>query len=247
MKSIFRKVPGWIIILISASLFVLYSFVVSPKYQETFQLLQSGILVTIRISLMSLVISLFIGVVVGLGRASNKNIISFPFGLYVELVRGIPTFVIVIYMSFVVAPLISDLFGTENISEVVRVTIALGFSMGAYMAEDIRAGIESIGKGQIEAAQSIGMTYFKAMRFVILPQAFRNVLPALGNDFITLLKDSSLASLIAVNELTQLGRIRAGLSFDTFTTWNLVAMLYLAMTLSLSAGLAALEQKTRVK
>ena len=246
MKSFFDKVPGWIIILLATLIFVLYSFLDSPKYQETLQLLQSGILVTIQISLMSLMISLTIGMVVGLGRASKIPIISFPFGLYVEVVRGVPTFVVVIYMAFVGAPLISELLGIGRISEVIRATIALGFSMGAYMAEDIRAGIESIGQGQIEAANSIGMSYFQAMRFVILPQAIRNVIPVLGNDLITLLKDSSLASLIAVNELTQLGRIRAGLTFDTFTTWNLVAMLYLAMTLSLSAGLTVLEQKTKV-
>ena len=184
--------------------------------------------------------------VVGLGRASRNPIISFPFGLYVEVIRGIPTFVNVIYIAFVVAPFISTLLGIGSISEFARATIALGISMSAYMAEDIRAGIESIGRGQMEAALSIGMSYLQAMRFIILPQAIRNVLPTLGNDFIGLLKDSSLASLIAVKELTQLGRIRVGLTYDTLTTWNLVALLYLAMTLSLTAGLSVLEQKTRI-
>jgi polar amino acid transport system permease protein len=247
MKSFIRRLPGWVFILIIATLFILYSFMASPKYQETLQLLKSGILVTIQISIMSLVIALSIGMVAGLGRASGKPIISFPFGIYVEVFRGIPTFVTVIYVAFVVAPLIATLLGRENISEVARVIIALGISMGAYMAEDIRAGIESIGRGQMEAALSIGMSYLQAMRFVILPQAIRNVTPTLGNDFISLLKDSSLGSLIAVNELTQLGRIRAGLTYDSLTAWNLVSILYLAMTLSLSAILASVERKMMVE
>jgi polar amino acid transport system permease protein len=247
MKSLLARVPGWIILLIVASIFVLYSFAGSPKYQETLQLLKSGILLTIQISLMSLVIALAIGMVAGLARASRNPVISFPFGLYVEVLRGIPTFVTVLYVAFVVAPFITDLLGTANISEVARVTLALGISMGAYMAEDIRAGIESVGRGQMEAAVSLGMSYLKAMRFIILPQAIRNVMPTLGNDFIGLLKDSSLASLIAVNELTQLGRIRAGLTYDSLTSWSLVSIIYLVMTLSLSAGLSVLEEKTRVR
>lgn len=247
MKSLLARVPGWIILLIVASIFVLYSFAGSPKYQETLQLLKSGILLTIQISLMSLVIALAMGMLAGLARASRNPVISFPFGLYVEVLRGIPTFVTVLYMAFVVAPFITDLLGTANISEVARVTLALGISMGAYMAEDIRAGIESVGRGQMEAAVSLGMSYLKAMRFIILPQAIRNVMPTLGNDFIGLLKDSSLASLIAVNELTQLGRIRAGLTYDSLTSWSLVSIIYLVMTLSLSAGLSVLEEKTRVR
>jgi len=247
MKSFFRRIPGWLIILIIAVLFIFCSFMVSPKYQETLQLLKSGVLLTIQISIISLMIALAIGMVAGIARAWGKPIISFVFGIYVEVFRGIPTFVTVLYIAFVVTPLIATLLGKENISEVARVIIALGISMGAYMAEDIRAGIESIGRGQMEAALSIGMSYLQAMRFVILPQAIRNVTPTLGNDFISLLKDSSLGSLIAVNELTQLGRIRASLTYDSLTTWNLVSILYLAMTLSLSAVMAWLEGRMRIE
>lgn len=247
MRNLMRKVPGWVVILTIVALFVIYSFLGSLKYQETLQILISGASLTIRISVISLGLSLVIGFVAGVARASKIPIVAFPFGLYVETVRGTPLFVTILYMAFVVAPSVSHWLGIGNISEVARAIIALGFADGAFMAEDIRAGIESIGRGQMEAAKSIGMSYFQAMRFVILPQAIRNIAPTLGNDFIGLLKDSSLASLIAVNELTHLGRINVSQTFDTFTTWNLVSILYLAMTLSLSAGLAMLEQKLKAE
>ena len=247
MRSLARKIPGWIYILAFLSALVVYSFLNSQKYQDTLPLLLSGVLLTVRISLISLLISLCIGLTAGFARASKHPALSFPFGFYVEVVRGTPTFVTILYVAFVLAPLISRLIGIDTFSEAARAIVALAFASGAFMAEDFRAGIESIRPGQMEAAQSIGMSNFQAMRFVILPQAIRNVLPALGNDFIGLLKDSSLASLIAVKELTHLGRLNVGLTFDTFTTWNLVAILYLTMTLGLSAGTGVLERKFAIR
>jgi polar amino acid transport system permease protein len=124
--------------------------------------------------------------------------------------------------------------------------IALSVGYGAYLAEVYRAGIESIERGQMEAARSLGMSYAQAMRFVILPQAVRRVLPPLGNDFIAMLKDSSLVSAIAVNELTKLGQIEAARTFDTFRAFNAVAVLYLALTLVLSLGVRLIERTARV-
>ncbi|HEX9872186.1 MAG TPA: amino acid ABC transporter permease [Candidatus Tectomicrobia bacterium] len=246
MRGFFRRVPGWLILLAIVTLLVLYSLLRSPqRYGDTLQLLASGILVTVRISLTSLIFSLIIGFVVGLTRTWKRSFVPFLSGLYIEVIRGTPLFVTVLYVAFVLTPLISRLLGMQNVSEIARAIIALSFAEGAFMAEDIRAGIESIGPGQMEAAKSIGLSYPKAMRFVILPQALRNIMPTLGNDFIGLLKDSSLASLIAVRELTYFGRISVGLTFDTFTTWNMVTILYLMLTLSLTAGLAMLERKVR--
>jgi len=246
MRGLSRRVPGWLILLAIVSLLVLYSLLSSPqRYEETLRLIASGVLVTLRISLTALPISLIIGFVAGLAQTLKGSILPFFSRFYIEVIRGTPLFVTVLYVAFVLTPMISRLLGIENISEVARAIIALGLAEGAFMAEDIRAGIESIGRGQMEAAKSIGMTTAQAMRFVILPQALRNIMPALGNDFIGLLKDSSLASLIAVRELTHLGRISVGLTFDTFTTWNSVTVLYLMMTLSLTAGLASLERKMR--
>jgi polar amino acid transport system permease protein len=128
-----------------------------------------------------------------------------------------------------------------------RAVIALGFGYGAYEAEVFRAGIQSIGKGQMEAARSLGMTYFQAMRFIILPQAIRRVLPPLGNDFIACLKDSSLATVLAVNELTQLGRMLRASTFRVLEVFNMVAFLYLSMTLVLSGVVRWLEKKMKIE
>ncbi|MEJ2011887.1 MAG: amino acid ABC transporter permease [Anaerolineales bacterium] len=125
----------------------------------------------------------------------------------------------------------------------LRAIVALSIGYGAYEAEVFRAGIQSIGRGQMEAARSLGMTYFQAMRFVILPQAVRRILPPLGNDFIAMLKDSSLATVLAVREITQLGRLRRASTFRVFETFNVVSFLYLAMTLLLSAVVRVLEQR----
>jgi polar amino acid transport system permease protein len=169
--------------------------------------------------------------------------------------------VLLIYIAFVAAPLISEALGglaralgapgaaawvTAVIrSDLNRAILGLAIGYGAYLAEIYRAGIESIPRGQMEAARSLGMTYGQAMRFVILPQALRVVLPPLGNDLIALLKDSALASAIAVPELTQAGRLLAARTFRAFETYNMVALLYLIMTLVGSLGVRALERWTR--
>jgi ABC-type amino acid transport system permease subunit len=128
-----------------------------------------------------------------------------------------------------------------------RAIIALAFGYGAYEAEVFRAGIQSIGKGQTEAARSLGMTYFQAMRFIILPQAIRRVLPPLGNDFIACLKDSSLVTVLAINDLTQLSRLRRSSTFRVTETFNVVTFLYLSMTLLLSGVVRWLEQRMKIE
>jgi polar amino acid transport system permease protein len=189
--------------------------------------------------------------------------------LYVETIRGIPMIVLILYTAFVLLPLIIEpihslgafgqrTFGTgflggffeslasfsiRVVSMEARAIIALAVGYGAFEAEVFRAGIQSIGKGQMEAARSLGMSYFHAMRLVILPQAVRRILPPLGNDFIALLKDSSLATVIAVSEVTQLGRLRRASTFRSLETYNMVLFLYLSMTLLLSAAVRYIEKK----
>jgi polar amino acid transport system permease protein len=131
----------------------------------------------------------------------------------------------------------------RNIDPLARAITGLAFGFGAYEAEIFRAGIQSIEHGQMEAARSLGMNYFQAMRHVILPQAIRVILPPLGNDFIAMLKDSSLISVLAVRDLTQLGKLNRSRTFRTFETWNTVTYLYLSMTLLGSMGVKWLERK----
>jgi polar amino acid transport system permease protein len=128
-----------------------------------------------------------------------------------------------------------------------RAIAGLAFCYGAFEAEVFRAGIESIERGQMEAARSLGMSYFQAMRYIILPQAIRTVLPPLGNDFIAMLKDSSLISVLAVRELTHLGKLNRSRTFRTFETWNTVTFLYLIMTLTLSVVVKFIERRMAVE
>jgi ABC-type amino acid transport system permease subunit len=172
--------------------------------------------------------------------------------LYVELVRGIPMLVIVLYMGFAVTPALRNasrgwFTGEIDLRGLPAAVIGLAFGYGAYLAEIYRAGIESIHKGQMEAARSLGMSYFQAMRHVILPQAIRVVLPPLGNDFIAMLKDSSLISVIALPEILQQGRLWISRNFRAFEGFNSVALLYLVMTLGLSLFVGMIERRTSIE
>jgi polar amino acid transport system permease protein len=268
------RVPWWALIIVAAGLLLIYLILANSNYRETFLYLQNGILMTLRITLIAFPLATLIGLLAGLAR-TTKNVFFFTIStLYVEIVRGIPLVVLLLSFAFGIVPIVIELLHTignwgltrtENetltrlftfladptlirkIPNDLRAILALAIGYGAYEAEVFRAGIQSIGKGQMEAARSLGMNYFQAMRFIILPQAVRRVLPPLGNDFIALLKDSSLATVLAVPELTQLGRLRRASTFRIMETFNVVAFLYLSMTLLLSAAVRFLEKKLKIE
>jgi len=165
--------------------------------------------------------------------------------LYVEVVRGVPMLVIILYMGFAITPTLRNATdGQVDLRGLPAAVIALSFGYGAYLSEVYRAGIESIPKGQTEAARSLGMSYFQSMRHVILPQAIRVVMPPLGNDFIAMLKDSSLISVIALPEVLQSGRLWISRNFRAFEGFNSVALVYLVMTLLLSLLVRFIERKS---
>jgi polar amino acid transport system permease protein len=264
------KWPWWAIVLVGLGILFLYLILAAPNYNDTFIYLTQGIYTTLRITFFSYIIATVIGLLAGLARVS-KNVFLFNIStLYVETIRGIPLVVLLLYIAFALFPVFVQVvqgigvwgmgvaptwglfqslsnFSIRVIPMEGRAIIALAIGYGAYEAEVFRAGIQSIGKGQMEAARSLGMTYFKAMRFVILPQAVRRVLPPLGNDFIACLKDSSLATVLAVNELTQLGRLRRASTFRVLETFNVVAFLYLSMTLLLSGVVRWLERRMKIE
>lgn len=263
------RLPYWALILAALGLLLTYLIFSNVNYRDTFFFLRAGVTTTIRMTLIAFPIATVIGLIVGLCRIS-KNVILFNLAtLYVEMVRGIPMIVLILYTAFVVVPIVRDLFvaigqwglgwagegflsgfflnlstfSIQSITMESRAIAALAIGYGAFEAEIFRAGVQSIGKGQMEAARSLGMSYFQSMRYIILPQAIRRVLPPLGNDFIALLKDSSLATVLAVPELTQMGRLRRASTFRYLETFNVVAYLYLAMTLMLSAFVRFLERR----
>jgi polar amino acid transport system permease protein len=265
------ELPWWLLIIGLGALFFIYSIYTDETYQEIFAFIREGIIVTIRVTLVAYAFAITIGLLTGLGRVSKNPIIYNLATLYVQVMRGLPILVTLLYVAFVLIPgaviLINELgaflaeqgyLGPDNIltqlgsrraglevSFEVRAIIALAISYGAFSAEIFRAGIESIGRGQMEAARSLGMSYFEAMRHIILPQAVRRVLPPLGNDFIAMLKDSSLVSALGVRDITQLGRLYAASSFQYLKTYNVVAFLYLCMTILLSLGVKAIERRLK--
>jgi polar amino acid transport system permease protein len=165
--------------------------------------------------------------------------------LYVEIVRGVPMLVIILYMGFAITPALRAATGEVlDLRGLPAAVIGLSFGYGAYLAEVYRAGIQSIPEGQMEAARSLGMSYIQAMRYVVLPQAIRVVLPPLGNDFVSMLKDSSLISVIALPEVLQQGRLWVSRNFRAFEGFNSVMLLYLVMTLLLSLVVRSVERKT---
>ncbi len=234
-------VPWWLVIVLAAGALVLFSMLSNERYVNALSYLIRGVRLTVFISVVSYLVALVLGLIAGLGRVSRNKLINTIATLYVEVVRGVPLLVIIIYAHYVVAPFL----GT-NRQPVFSGIMALSFGYGAYLAEVFRAGIESIERGQGEAARSLGMSYRQSMRYIILPQAIRRVLPPLGNDFVAMLKDSSLVSAIAISELTKLGQIEAARTFDTFRTYNAVAFLYLTLTLILSLGVRYLERISSV-
>jgi polar amino acid transport system permease protein len=267
------SLPWWAIILAMGGLTITFFILSDSNYRDTFNYLKWGVVTTLRITFLAFPISTVIGLFVGLGRLS-KNVVFFTIStMYVEVVRGIPLVVLILMIAFAVIPLFvqatnaigawglnlfadtflagmflsfSD-FSIRSIPMEIRAVIALALGYGAFEAEVFRAGIQSISKGQIEAARSLGMNYFQSMRFIILPQAIRRVLPPLGNDFIAMLKDSSLATVLAVNELTQLTRLRRSSTFRVMEAFNVAAFLYLALTLLLSAGVRTLETRMKIE
>jgi polar amino acid transport system permease protein len=234
-----NRIPWWLIIIALLIVGAFYLMLQSPQYTQALVYIVSGIRFTIILSVTAYVIALIIGLIAGLGRVSRNTFTNTLATVYVELVRGIPLLVIILYVHFVVAPLL----GTQR-NAVISGIIGLAFGYGAYLAEVYRAGIESIERGQMEAARSLGMSHTQAMRLIILPQAIRRVIPPLSNDFIAIVKDSSLVSAIAVNELTNLARIEGARSFEYFRALNVAAMLYLILTLLLSLGVRLIEWRT---
>jgi polar amino acid transport system permease protein len=257
--------PWWLLAIILIAIWAAYIILSRENFQQAFNTISIGISTTISTTLISYSIALVIGLITGLGRISRNVLIRNLATLYVELIRGVPILVLIFFIALVLVPSLVDsiqgygdnlvaqgnnpigpiLASIENslFSMNVRAIIALSVTYGAFMAEIFRAGIQSIGRGQMEAARSLGMNYGQSLRYIILPQAIRNVLPALGNDFIAMVKDSSLVSVLAVRDITQVARLYAGRTFRFREAYSTLAALYLTMTLVLSFVVKWLERR----
>ena len=250
-----RGDPWWWMV-VAVILIILLLVTLRPDpFMRILLFVKDGIWVTISVTLASFVLILLFGLIAALGRISSNIILRGLATIYVEIVRGIPMLVQLLFWYFAFPSIIQGVGAQLNI-EVLKNYLAnpvgmaimgLTFCYAAYMSEVYRAGIQSISKGQLEAARSLGMTYFQAMRHIILPQALRVILPPVGNDFISLLKDSSLVSVVAVADMTRRGREFMAANFIPIETWVMIALLYLVLTLFTARVVTWLERKTKIE
>ncbi|MDR1733073.1 MAG: amino acid ABC transporter permease [Synergistaceae bacterium] len=195
-----------------------------------------GLWVTLYVSFFATIFGIVVGILTGIARTSKIWLLRWVCSLYVQVIRGIPLLVFLLYIYFGIGKIV-------NLSALTAAILGLGLFSGAYVAEIVRGGIQALPKGQWEAAQCIGLDYWQQMRYIVMPQALRAILPALAGQFITLVKDSSLVSVISIVELTLVAKNIVVRTFQPFEVYTCTALLYLAMTYSLSKLVGLLEKK----
>ncbi|GAB4571041.1 MAG: amino acid ABC transporter permease [Anaerolineae bacterium] len=260
------RLPWWLLITALLGILILWAVTTNETYQVIYERVREGLGITVYVTIIAYALALILGLIVGLARVSRNRVVYHLATFYVEIVRGVPMLVLLYYIAFVVGPWLVEAINAlgnllleanilppiastmadmavRDLDFTARAVMALTIGYAAFLSEVFRAGIESIERGQMEAARSLGMTYWQAMRYVILPQAIRRVLPPLGNDFVAMLKDSSLVSVLGVRDITMLGKVYSTSTFRFFETYNVVAFLYLTMTILLSLGVRYIERR----
>jgi polar amino acid transport system permease protein len=261
--SLLARMPWWLLAI--GLLFVLgfWAITADATYEAIFRMLSSGVITTLWVTVLAFGAATLLGLLVALARTSGNRILREIATFYVEIVRGIPILVFLFYIAFVGAPGLVAAFNwvaaplielgwlapatVRGFDFVWRAILALTICYSAFIAEIFRAGIEAVDRGQIEAARALGLSRWTCFRHIIFPQALRTILPPLGNDFVSMVKDSALVSALGVQDITQLGKLSASSSFLFFETYNVVAFLYLTMTISLSLLVRWLERFMSVR
>lgn len=274
-----KRAPWWLLVTILLLIYIYGEWSGSIVYQTVWESVKIGIETTITVSVRAYALALVLGLVLALMRLADNFVLYQTATFYVEVVRGIPTLILVYYVALALTPKMVDWLNiagdwmlatpltidwpfweyqrpdldfwgrgtylaelrTRDIEQTHRVIAALAVSYSAFLSEVFRAGIQSIGKGQTEAARSLGLSRWQTMRLVVLPQAIRLILPPLGNDFIAMLKESSLVSVVGVEDITRRGQTTATSTFRFFEVYNVVALTYLVLTLSLAIGVKLME------
>jgi polar amino acid transport system permease protein len=213
-------------------------------------LLVIGLWITLKLSVIATIFGIIIGVIGGLSRVSSNPVMKwFTIG-YVELIRGSPLMVQILIWYFVLGTVINDILAASGLGRISAFwygVASLACFAGAYVTEIVRAGIQSIHRGQTEAARSLGMSYAQSMRYIILPQALRRILPPLAGQFISLIKDSSLLGMIAIRELTKAAREAVTASLQPFEVYLMLGALYLVLTFTLSMVVQRMEKRMAIQ
>jgi polar amino acid transport system permease protein len=238
-------------LLVAALLFIAFPDRYRPIFRYVLGTFQDGdgIFMTLKLTVVSFLSILLVGMVMGVLRVSSVGILKGIASLYVEIVRGVPVLVWILWIYFGLPVFFREVLGMTDmrIAGFPAAVAAFTFAFGAYMTEIFRAGIQSIAKGQMEASRSLGMNYLQAMRYIILPQAVRVILPPVGNEFVTLLKDSSLVSILGLEDMTRRGREWVGRTFASFDTYMVIALLYLILTVFFTRVSTAIERNLTVE
>ncbi|MGE4284380.1 MAG: amino acid ABC transporter permease [Clostridia bacterium] len=220
-----------------------HAFVLNFISENRYMFIIKGLFVTIEITVLATILGVVIGFIVALAKLSsfkigNTKIFNTLASIYIGIIRGTPSVVQLLIIYYII-------FGSVDVSKVLVAVIAFGINSGAYVAEIVRAGILAVDKGQMEAGRSLGLSYGATMRYIILPQAIKNILPALGNEFIVLLKETAIAGYIAIEDLTKGGDIIRSRTYDPYMPLLTVAIFYLVLTTVLSHFLGRLERRMR--
>ncbi|MGJ8585283.1 MAG: amino acid ABC transporter permease [Marinosulfonomonas sp.] len=249
--------PYWLLVAGAIAAYLMYRVVSDDLYAQVLGTLSKGIKVTIFVTLVGFVLASVTGLLLAVASMSRYIIFRQLARFYIEIVRGIPMIVLLLYVAFVLAPGLVSLWNwatgalgfdpirNRDFSLMWRAIIALMIGYSAFIAEVFRAGLQSVDTGQIEAAEALGLSPWQRFRLVVFPQAIRTIMPPLGNDFIAMIKDSSLVSVLGVLDITQLGKVTAAGNFRYFETYNVVALIYLIVTIGLSLMLRRLERHMR--
>ena len=209
---------------------------------DSFPLLLAGAGITVEITALSVGFGLLIGSMIGVARLCTVKPLRYFANVYVDFIRGTPLLVQIFLVYFALPGLIG-----ERVDPFFAAIAACSINSGAYVAEIFRAGIQSIDKGQMEAGRSLGMSWAQTMRYIIMPQAFKRIIPPLGNEFIAMLKDSSLVSVIGFEELTRRGQLIIARTYASLEIWLAVAVIYLVMTFCVARLVGVLERKFDTK
>ena len=223
-------------------------------YKASLKALSKGLWVTLGVAVVAYLGACAMGLGLAVMGMSKHLVLRQAARLYIEVMRGVPIIVLLLYVAFVLAPAVvsgvnwlagDELIRTRDVPLLWRAVFALMLAYSAFLAEIFRAGLQAVDKGQIEAAMALGLNGWQRFRHVRFPQAFRLILPPLGNDFVAMVKDSSLVAVLGVSDVAQLAKVTAAGNFRYFETYNVAAFLYLFMTISLSLVLRRFETRMR--
>lgn len=253
--------PWWLVVAAALAAGVAVMVAANDLYSEIFAIVAKGVGITLFVTAAGFALASALGLGIALMALSRSRILSQTARFYTEIIRGVPIIVLLFWIAFagvpafvsawnyVAAPLQQGgLVGelqVRDVSLLWRAIVALTIGYSAFIAEVFRAGIQSVELGQIEAAKALGLSRWQRFRLIVMPQAIRTILPPLGNDFVAMVKDSSLVSVLGVADVTQMGKIYAAGTFRFFETYSIVAYIYLILTVGLSLALRALERRMR--